>query len=70
MSVRIVTPASGALSMSFAWGDGTEILTARQLIDVPPGSDLETAIGARSLTLPTAQQLAAAASGCAGAVSN
>lgn len=46
MTVRTVTPASGALSMSFAWGDGTEILQAGQLIDVDPGSALETAIRA------------------------
>lgn len=51
-------------------GDGTEILQAGQLIDVPPGSDLETAIGAGNLTDPTAQQLADAANGGAGAVSN
>ncbi len=70
MSVRIVTPASGALSMSFAYGDGVEILQARQLISVDPGSALETAIGASNLSLPTAQQLASSANGAEGAVSN
>lgn len=70
MTVRTVTPASGSLSMSFAWGDGTEILTAGQLIDVDPGSALETAIGAGNLTDLTGQQLSDAANGGAGAVSN
>jgi len=70
VSVRTVTPASGALSMSFAWGDGEEILQAGQLIDVDPGSALEQAIGAGNLTLLNSQQLADAANGGAGAVSN
>lgn len=43
MSIRIVASAGGALSRTFAWSDGTEVLTARQLIDVDPGSALETA---------------------------
>lgn len=70
MTVRIVTPASGAESMSFAWGDGTEILAARQLISVDPGSDLEAAIGVTNLTNLTGQQLTDASNGGAGAVSN
>lgn len=70
MTVRTVTPASGALSMSFAWGDGTEILQAGQLIDVDPGSALETAIGLANMTPLSGQQLATAANGGAGAVSN
>ncbi len=70
MTVRTVTPVSGSLSMSFAWGDGTEILTAGMLIDVDPGSALETAIGVTNLTPLNSQQLADAANGGAGAVSN
>ncbi len=70
MTVRIVTPASGALYLSFAYGDGVENLTAGQLIDVDPGSALEQAIGAGNLTPLTGQQLATAANGGAGAVSN
>ena len=70
MTVRTVTPASGALSMSFAWGDSEEILQTGELIDVDPGSALETAIGAANLTALNAQQLADAANGGAGAVSN
>ena len=70
MSVRIVTPASGALSLTFSYGDGTEIVQARQLISVDPGSALETAIGVSNLSLPTAQQLASSVAGAEGAVSN
>jgi hypothetical protein len=70
VSVRIVQPADGSSYLSFAWGDGTEILQADQLIAVPPGSALETAIGTANLTLPTAQELTDAANGGAGAVSN
>lgn len=70
MTVRTVTPADGSVSFAFAWGDGTEILTAGQLIDVDPGSALETAIGVANLTPLNAAQLADAANGGAGAVSN
>jgi hypothetical protein len=70
MTVRIVSPASGAVSLSFAYGESTEILTAGELIDVPPGSALEDAIGTGNLTVPTAKQLSDAANGGAGAVSN
>jgi len=70
MTVRTVTPASGALYLSFAYGAGTEILTAGQLIDVDPGSALETAIGAANLTPLSGQALATAANGGAGAISN
>jgi hypothetical protein len=70
MSVRIVSPADGSESMSFSWGDGTEILSKRQLIAVDPGSDLEQAIGVTNLADLTAQQLADASNGGAGAVTN
>ena len=65
-----MTPASGAAYLSFPYGDGVENLTAGQLIDVDPGSALETAIGVANLTPLTGQQLATAANGGAGAVSN
>jgi hypothetical protein len=70
MTVRIVSPASGAASLTFSYGDGVEILTTGQLIDVDPGSALEQAIGVTNLTPLTAVQLADAANGGAGAVSN
>lgn len=71
MSVRVVTPASGANFLSFTYGDGgTEFLTAGQLLDVVPGSAAEAAIGTANLTLASGQVLAEAANGGAGAVSN
>ena len=46
MTIRTVTPASGALYLAFPWDGGTASLTAGTVLDVPPGSALETAIGA------------------------
>ncbi len=66
MSVRVVTN-----SVTFTWGDSSsERLQAGQLIDVPPGSALETAIGTGNLSAPTAGQLLKAQSGSGGQVSN
>ena len=70
MTVRIVQPADGTAYVSFSWDSGTQILTEGQMLDVPPGSALETAIGAANLITPAAQVLAEAANGGAGAVSN
>ena len=70
MTVRIVQPADGTAYVSYTWDFGTQILPAGAMIDVPPGSALETAIGTASLITPTAQQLAEAANGGAGAISN
>ena len=70
MTVRTVVPASGALYLEFSYGDGTEILTAGQILDVVPGSAVEAAIGTANLTPLGGQQLATAANGGAGAVSN
>ena len=70
MTVRIVTPASGANYLQFSYGDGVENLTAGQLIDVDPGSALETAIGVANLTLASGPVLATAANGGSGAISN
>jgi hypothetical protein len=63
MTVRIVTPAGAAASVSFDWDGGAQVLQAGQFIDVPPGSDLEAAIGPANLAVPTSQQLASAANG-------
>jgi len=70
MTVRIVQPADGSLRLAFAYGDGTEYLTAGQLLDVEPGSAIEAAIGTANLTLATGPVLATAANGGSGAVSN
>ncbi len=70
MTVRTVTPASGALYLQFAYGDGTEILTAGQVLDVEPGSAIEAAIGVANLTPLNPVQLADNAMGGGGFVSN
>ena len=71
MSIRIVTPASGALYLSFPYGDGTEILTAGQILDVVPGSAAEAAIGVSNLTPLTGQALASEQQGAGtGGISN
>ena len=66
MTVQVITPASGAVTLTVPWGDGTEILTAGEFVSVPPGSALESAIGLPNMTPATAQQLASAANGCGG----
>ena len=71
MTVQQMTPASGALSLAFPWGDGTADLTAGELlVSVPPGSALEAAIGLANMTPLTGQQLATRRTAAAGAVSN
>jgi hypothetical protein len=63
MTVRIVTPADNSGSVSFAWDMGEMIIQAGDMIDVPPGSALEAAIGSANLSDPTSLQLASAANG-------
>lgn len=70
MSVRVVQPADGSERLAFAYGDGTEYLAAGQILDVEPGSAIEAAIGVTNLTPLNAVQLADAANGGGGAVSN
>lgn len=70
MTVRIVQPADGTSYVSFTWDSGTQILTEGSMIDVPPGSALESAIGLANLIIPTGQVLAEAANGGSGAISN
>lgn len=45
MTLRTVTPAGGAAQITIPWDNGGTILTAGQVLDVPPGGALETAIG-------------------------
>lgn len=71
MSVRVVQPASGAAYLQFSYGDGTEVLTRGQILDVVPGSAVEAAIGSSNLVPLTGQQLVSAQNGAeGGAVSN
>ena len=57
---------------TYSWGEGgcTSFLPAGTLIDVTPGSALETAIGAGNLGTLAPQMLQDAANGAGGAVSN
>jgi len=67
----MVIPADSTAGVSFTWDGGTRTLGRRQVLDVPPGSDLEAAIGSANLVSLTGRQLSdAAAGGGAGAVSN
>jgi hypothetical protein len=70
VTVRIVQPADGTSFLSFPYGDGVEHLTKGQILDVEPGSAAEAAIGVANLTPLNAVQLADAANGGAGAVTN
>ncbi len=45
MTMRQVTPANGAAQLTIAWDGGGSILTAGQVLDVPPGGQLESATG-------------------------
>jgi hypothetical protein len=57
MTMRQVTPAGGAASVSIAWDCGQVALYAGQVLDVPPGGPLETAIGLGNLTSLTGAAL-------------
>jgi hypothetical protein len=70
MSIRVVAPADGSQGVTVSWDWASQVLPARQMLDVPPGSALETAIGGTNLASATAQQLASAANGTGGAVTN
>lgn len=50
MTLRTVTPASGAAQLTIPWDNGGTILLAGAVLDVPPGGPLETAIGLSNLT--------------------
>ena len=50
MSLRTVTPASGAPQLTINYDGGGMTVQAGQVIDVPVGSALETAIGTTNLT--------------------
>jgi hypothetical protein len=59
MTLRTVTPANGAAQLTINYDGGGMTVTAGQVVDVPVGSALETAIGTTNLTSLTGQQLAA-----------
>ncbi len=59
MTLRTVTPANGAAQLTINYDGGGMTVTAGQVIDVPVGSALETAIGVSNLTALTGAALAA-----------
>ncbi len=50
MTIRQVTPANGAPQLVINYDGGGSIVTAGSVLDVPPGSPLEAAIGLANLT--------------------
>lgn len=50
MTLRQVTPANSAAQLTINYDGGGMIVTMGQIIDVPPGSALESAIGLSNLT--------------------
>jgi hypothetical protein len=61
--LRVVTPASGAPSLTINWDWGGTVLTAGQILDVPAGGALEAAIGLANLTALTGTALTNAQTG-------
>jgi hypothetical protein len=59
-----VTPASGAPALTVNWDGGGTVLTAGQVLDVPPGGPLEAAIGVSNLTALSGAALANEQGGC------
>ena len=59
MTLRTVTPASGAAQLTINYDGGGSVVTAGQVLDVPVGSALETAIGTSNLTALSGTALAA-----------
>ncbi len=53
VTLRIVTLPAGQTQLSFTWGppNSKELLRNGRVLDVPPGSALETAIGTTNLTV-------------------
>jgi hypothetical protein len=70
MTVRQITPADGSTGVSIGWDLGTVFLQSGTVLDVPPGSALETAIGLANLSPLSGPELDSCQAGSAGAVSN
>jgi hypothetical protein len=70
MSVRQVSPADGSTGVTFGWDLSQMFLQSGTMLDVPPGSALEAAIGLANLTPLSGPELDSCQQGSAGAVSN
>ena len=58
MSLRVVTPASGAAQLTINWDGGSSTVCAGQVVDIPAGGALEAAYGLTNLTALTGAALA------------
>ena len=58
MTLRTVTPADGSAQLTIAYDHGGMTVQAGQVLDVPAGSALETAIGTSNLTALSGTPLA------------
>jgi hypothetical protein len=67
MTVRQVTPAGGAASVTIAWDNSQITVPAGTILDVPPGSALESAYGTQNLTPLSGLPLAGEQQGDSGA---
>jgi hypothetical protein len=64
VTLRQVTPASGASQITITWDGGPgPVLQAGQILDVPAGGALEAAIGLANLTSLAGNELYAAQTG-------
>ena len=70
MSVRMITPADDSTGVTIGWDLGQAVLQSGTVLDVPPGSVLESTIGLANLTPLSGPELDSCQQGSAGAVSN
>ena len=70
MSVRMITPADDSTGVTIGWDLGQAVLQSGTVLDVEPGSDLESAIGLANLTPLSGPALDSAQQGSDGWVSN
>jgi hypothetical protein len=70
MTVRQVSPADGSAGVTIGWDPGQVFLQSGTLLDVPPGSDLEAAIGLANLSPLSGPDRDNCQAGGGGAVSN
>ncbi len=57
MSLRVVTPAGGAASITVTWDNSQITVPSGDIVDIPPGSSMESAYGLSNLTPLTGQAL-------------
>jgi hypothetical protein len=70
MTLRQIAPSDGSSGVSFGWDLGQVFLQSGTVLDVPPGSVLESTIGLANLTPLSGPELDSCQQGSAGAVSN